>query len=279
LRPLHYVTGKGGVGKSVVAAALAFDLARRGARVLAIELDGPGGLARILAGTEVPFETFDGTAAFGEYLTRRMHLGRLARLALANPLYRAFVEAAPGLGELLVIGKVRDELVLRGHRWDAVVVDAGASGHALEHLRMPAAAARAFGSGRVHREAAANAALLRDPSTCAVHVVALPEEMPLREGAQIVGALRALELPLGAVIVNQCRPVAPPGIDDVIAVVGSPLDRVARRARSWERIQERGIAALEAEVGVRAARLPRVWTGDATALARALAAPVAEAVA
>jgi anion-transporting ArsA/GET3 family ATPase len=273
-RTLHYVTGKGGVGKSTVAAALALAIAARGDRVLAIELDGPGGLRRILEGSEVPVESFDGARAFAEYLERRMHLGRLARAVMAHPLYGAFVEAAPGLGELMVIGKVRDALVLQ-RRWDAVVVDAGSSGHALEHLRMPAAAQRTFTSGRVHREAAANAALLRDPAVCAVHVVAIPEEMPLREAAQTVAALRALELPVGAVIVNLCRPRAPAGVDDAIARLAGPLAAVARRARSWERIQEQGIAGL----GVAAARLPRIWGVSALGLARALAAPVAEACA
>jgi anion-transporting ArsA/GET3 family ATPase len=196
-------------------------------------------------------------------------------------LYAAFVEAAPGLGELMVVGKVRDALVFqRDHgrpRWDVIVVDAGASGHALEHLRMPAAAARAFPAGRVHREALANAELLRDPAVCAIHVVATPEEMPLAEATQLVGALRGLELPVGAVLINQCRPPAPPTIDAAISRVGPPIDVVARRARAWERIQERGVAALEAALGVRAARLPRIWTDDPVALARALAPAVGEA--
>jgi anion-transporting ArsA/GET3 family ATPase len=226
----------------------------------------------------VPVETFDGTRAFAEYLERRMHLGWLARAALAHPIYGAFVEAAPGLGELLVIGKVRDALLLQRGRWDLIVVDAGASGHALEHLRMPAAAQRTFASGRVHREAAANAALLRDRDVCAIHVVALPEEMPLREAAQTVEALRGLELAVGEVIVNLCRPPAPAGVDAAIARLDDPVAAVARRARAWERIQARGIAALEAQLGVTATRLPRRWTGDGLTLARALAGPVGEAL-
>ena len=183
-RRLHFVTGKGGVGKSTIAAALALTAAARGARVLAIELGEPAGLCRalhakpespgaIVVAGSVHVAYFDGAAALGEYLTRKMHLGRLLRPILAHPLYTAFVGAAPGLRELLAIGKIRDEFALQ-HRWDIVVVDAGATGHALEHLRMPAAAARAFTSGRVHREAAVNAELLRDPAQVASHVVATP---------------------------------------------------------------------------------------------------------
>jgi anion-transporting ArsA/GET3 family ATPase len=268
--PLHFVTGKGGVGKSTVAAAIAIAAARRGARVLAVELGQPGGLGRMLADEPtVKVACFEGSAALGEYLTRRVRLGPFSRVILGHSIYQAFVGAAPGLRELMAVGKIRDELILR-KRWDVVVVDAGASGHALEHLRMPAAASRAFGAGLVHREAERNADLLRDPDACAVHVVATAEEMPVREAVQLVASLRALAIPIGAIFVNQCRPVAPPGIDAVIEGLGGlsgALVRVARRARSWERIQEREIAELEADTGEPAVRLPRVWTPPAPALA------------
>ncbi|MBK9030585.1 MAG: P-loop NTPase [Myxococcales bacterium] len=300
-RSLHFVTGKGGVGKSTIAAALAMGLAARGRRVLAIELGEAGGLCRVLAtrpmapgaiapvlatpGLAVTY--IDGAAALAEYLTRRMHLGRLGRAVLAHPLYRAFVAAAPGVRELLAMGKIRDELVLQrlgdGPRWDAVVVDAGASGHALEHLRMPAAAERAFAGGRVHREAEVNAALLRDPRT-AVHVVATPEALPLAEAAQVIARLRALGLPLGAVLVNQCRPPPPPDVDAALAALAARPDdgaqalaRVGRRARSWAAVQERGVAALVTTAGVDVTRLPQRWFAEGAALAQALAPLVAEA--
>jgi anion-transporting ArsA/GET3 family ATPase len=285
---VHFITGKGGVGKSTIAAAIAILAAGRGARVLAIELGEPAGLCRTLcarprepgaivrASAGVHVASFDGAAALAEYLTRRMHLGRFARPLLAHPLYAAFVAAAPGLRELVAIGKVRDELVLQ-HRWDVVVVDAGASGHALEHLRMPAVASSAFASGRVHREAAANAELLRDPERCAIHIVATPEETPLREAAQTLRALRAYDLAIGRVIVNRCVPPAPPGVDDAIAAVRDPdVARMLRRARSWERVQEDGIAALEAELGIACVRIPKLPLVDGLAQARALAWPIAE---
>jgi len=266
--PLHFVTGKGGVGKSTVAAALAIAAARRGARVLALELGVPAGLARILATPPkgVTVACFDGVAALGEYLTRRVRLGRFARMIIEHPIYRAFVGAAPGLRELMAMGKIRDELVLQ-RRWDVVVVDAGASGHALEYLRMPAAASRTFGLGRVHREAEVNADLLRDPDLCAVHVVATAEEMPVRETVQLVASLRALAIPVGTLFVNLCRPVAPAGIDVVIEGLGGALAPILRRARAWERIQEHQVAELESDTGAPAVRLPRIWTAPAPELA------------
>jgi anion-transporting ArsA/GET3 family ATPase len=280
-RKLHFVTGKGGVGKSTVAAAIALAAAGRGARVLAIELGEPAGLCRALrakprtpgaierAGS-VHVTYFDGAAAVGEYLTKTLR--RAARPILAHPLYQAFVDAAPGLRELVAIGKVRDELILQGH-WDVVVVDAGASGHALEHLRMPASAAKTFASGRVHREASVNAELLRDPSLCAIHVVATPEEMPLAEAAQTIATLRDLDLAIGRVLVNRCVPPAPAEVDAQIAAIDDPVVRdVLRRARNWEQIQEQGIAALQARLGLVAVRLPKL-AGDP---ARGLVWPIGE---
>ncbi|MGE0397400.1 MAG: ArsA family ATPase [Kofleriaceae bacterium] len=271
---LHYVTGKGGVGKSTIAAAIAIAAASRGARVLGIELGPRGGLARALAARpEITVMQIDGAAAVGEYLTRRMHLGRFVRPILEHPLYAAFVEAAPGLRELVAIGKVRDEYVLQ-RRWDVVVVDAGASGHALEHLRMPSAAELAFRSGLVHREAARNAELLRDPSRCAIHVVAMPEEMPLAEAAQTVETLRGLELAIGRVIVNRCVPPPPRGIEVPAgdAVLAAVLGRALDRARA----QESAIATFQQRLGLPVLRAPWLPIMELSRHARLLAASIAE---
>jgi arsenite-transporting ATPase len=277
---LHIVTGKGGVGKSTFAAALAIAAARAGLRVLAIEMGGPGGLAGLLGARPVqhgvPVEAggphlayYDGEAALAEYLSRHVPLRGLLERVFAHPLYRAFVAAGPGVRELMAIGKVRDEqLGLAGGApaWDMIVLDAGASGHALQLLGMPAAAARTFRSGLTHREATKVARHLADPERTAVHVVALPEEMPLEEAAEIVARLRGdLALPLGKLVVNQCRPLAPPGAGAALAALrgnDAPACRAlavaAGRALGWLRLQEEGIAALEARVGVAASRLPRL---------------------
>ena len=107
---------------------------------------------------------------------------------------------------------------------------------------------------------------LADPKQTAVHVVALPEEMPLEEAAEIVEQMRGtLNLPLGRLVVNQCRPLAPAGVNDAIAALKASPDQnaslramelAARRSMGWIGLQEQGIAALEARLGLKAQRLP-----------------------
>lgn len=236
------------------------------ARILGGNPPHAGAIVRTAAGPAVAY--FDGEAALAEYLTR--HFGRFARSVIGHPLYSAFVGAAPGIRELMAIGKVRDEFVLQ-RRWDVVVVDAGASGHALEYVRMPSAAAATFARGRVHREAEANAALLRDRTSCAIHVVATPEQMPLREAVDTVHQLRALELATGAVFINRCLAVAPPGVDAAVTRLANPVLAAALAAAvRRQATQEREIAAVENELMVRALRIPHVHAGDELTRLRAL---------
>ena len=280
---LHVITGKGGVGKSSLTAALALQAAHRGKRVLAVELGEPSGLAGLLGvrpqrhGVPEPVQPglalayFNGEEALAEYLLRRLPFRKRIQGFFEHPLYRAFVGAGPGVAELMVIGKVRDELLglaTGKPQWDLIAVDAGASGHALQMLGMPAATATAFKGGLAHREARRVAATLADPKRTAVHVVALPERMPLVEAAETVERLCTLGLPVGRLVINQCRPPAPSGAEAAIARLaeeeGRPefarLASVARRTLGWVRAQEDGIAELEQRVALATERLPRLIT-------------------
>ncbi|MEZ4226103.1 MAG: ArsA-related P-loop ATPase [Polyangiaceae bacterium] len=294
---LIVVTGKGGVGKSTVAAALALAHAEHGLAVLGIDLDAPGGAGRALgvqlsqpgvivaAGGSLCWTYVDGVAALGEYLRRKAHLGKIANAVLGHPAFDAFVHAAPGAKELMAIGKVRDELLLQ-HRWDAVVVDAGSSGHALGYLRMPLAAARSFRRGLVHREAMRVHDLLANSAHTEVRVVTTAEEMPVREAVDTVRCLRdELGLPLAPLVVNRCISPPPGDLDAALALLsdlrmtgGNAVASAARRARGWARIQERSIARLERGTRLPLQRLPRLCC-DAIGRAelRALGARLLEA--
>jgi anion-transporting ArsA/GET3 family ATPase len=272
-RRLHFVVGKGGVGKTTVTAALARMLAESGRRTLAIEMDAGGRLPAVLeaapsvgtaspAGPNLCVASIDGRAALEEYLGLVIPVKRLLSTVFSSRIYQYFVAAAPGLKELMTVGKVWYEATRAeggGMAWDAVVVDAPATGHGLQYLRMPQAARDTFGAGLVQREATRVVELLQDARTTAVHLVTLAEDMPVTEAleahAQITGPLG---LPMGAVLVNRLhgRRFGP----ELLAKVGAAGDAaggedgallraVADRAveeTSWAGINAQHLARLRA---------------------------------
>jgi anion-transporting ArsA/GET3 family ATPase len=275
-RRLHFVVGKGGVGKTTVTAALAHMLAAGGRRTLAIEMEAGGRLPAVLGTTAavgtprqvapgLSVVSIDGRAALEEYLGLVIPVKRLLSTVFSSRIYQYFVAAAPGLKELMTVGKVWYEATRAdGPRpvWDAVVVDAPATGHGLQYLRMPQAARDTFGAGLVQREAARVVSLLQDARTTAVHLVTLAEDMPVTEAleahAQIAGPLG---LPVGAVIVNRVhrRRFAA----DLLATLeraagaGAASDRACLRAvhgraveeTSWSDINAHHLERLRAALG------------------------------
>lgn len=196
---LAILSGKGGVGKSVVGAALALAAAERGRRTLLVEVDAPLEAARYLGAppagsreTEVRKNLFtvslDPAEVMEEYVRTTVKVELLARKILASPIYERFFAAAPGLRELMVLGKI---MVLeeardgwsKKPRWDFIVVDAPATGHGLAFLRVPLAASNAVPVGPVGTNARRILAMLRDPARAALVIVAIPEEMAVVEAA------------------------------------------------------------------------------------------------
>ena len=216
---LVILSGKGGVGKSVVGAALALAGVRRGKRVLLVEIDAPVEAARLLgkapAGrreTELLPGLFsvnlDPGMVMDEYVRHVVKVERLAHRILESPVYRRFFSAAPGLRELMVLGKImvleeaRDRWSRRP-RYDLVVLDAPATGHGLSFLKVPVAASEAIPVGPVGRNARRILALLRDAARTTLVIVAVPEEMAIVE-AQWFHRLAVDEIGLSpaAVILN-----------------------------------------------------------------------------
>jgi anion-transporting ArsA/GET3 family ATPase len=220
-RRLIVLTGKGGVGKSVVGAALALAARERGKRVLLVEVASPVGAARMLGAAASKGETavlpglstvnLDPATVMDEYVRRVVPVERLARKVLDSPIYRRFFAAAPGLKELMVLGKV---MVLEEARtglprrpaWDLIVLDAPATGHGLAFLKVPLAASRAIPAGPVGHNARRVLRLLRDGKRTALLVVAIPEEMAVVEALDFHRLAREeLEVAPAATILNACH--------------------------------------------------------------------------
>jgi anion-transporting ArsA/GET3 family ATPase len=193
---LVVVTGKGGVGKTTVAAALGLLAARRGRRTVVCEVAQQERLAGLFGAHGVGHDepelapglfavSVEPERAMHEWLRYQLHSGALAGLLGHSRLFHYLTAAAPGVTELVTMGKVWDlaqpQRRTRGGRFDTVIMDAPATGHALALLRAPRTYANVARVGPIARQATRIDAFLRDRSTTAVLSVALPEEMPVNE--------------------------------------------------------------------------------------------------
>jgi anion-transporting ArsA/GET3 family ATPase len=292
-RRLLVVVGKGGVGKTTVACALALEAAQRGKHVLLCEVDGVARAPQLLQaepgplGHAVPTEAgpwlmaIDGTAALSEYLGMIVPVKRLLQAVFKSQLYQYFVAAAPGLKELMTIGKIwyeAERVAERGggQRWDHVIVDAPATGHGLQYLRMPAAARDTFEIGLVHREAQRIVDLLTDPVRTAVNLVTTAEEMPVNETVTMYRALRDdLAMPTGCLFINRMHRGGLGAADAAKLEQAAKtqrdrkarqvLEAVAARARAeigWAELNARHRARLIAEVPLPAIDLPFLFSEE-----------------
>ncbi len=220
-RRLLFFTGKGGVGKSTVTAATALLAAERGKRVLLVEVDAKGNLTALFEHAPVgfdPVEVYPGVhamqmrteASLREYLKLNLKVPVLGRLGPMANMLEFVATAAPGVKEILTVGKVcwevRESLEGRAD-WDLVVVDAAATGHVLAQLDSPRAIRELVQVGPVRAQTDWMVDLLADPAITALNVVTAPEEMPVNETIDLVTAARAdIDVPLGSVVVNRVLP-------------------------------------------------------------------------
>lgn len=213
---LLFVTGKGGVGRSTIAASLATLAASMGQRTLACELDSRGDMAELFecrASTFTPnlvepnlwSMTMDTEAALAEYLRLQLRLPVVGRFGPLARMLDFVATAAPGVREILTVGKIAWEV--REAHYDLVVVDAVASGHILSQLGAPAAINRLIQSGLVRQQTGWVADLLADSATTGVVVVTTAEEMPVSETIALVDQVKTqTDASVAAVVVNRVLP-------------------------------------------------------------------------
>jgi anion-transporting ArsA/GET3 family ATPase len=221
-RRLVVLSGKGGVGKSAVGLALGLAARERGKRVLLAEIDSPQLDTGPFGGAPVGHDetelrpglsaiNLDPARVMDEYVQSVVRVGALSRRILESPVYRRFFAAAPGLPDLMVLGKLmalegRREGLSRRPRYDLIVLDAPATGHGLSLLRVPHAASAAIPVGPVGRAARRIQALLRDPERTALAIVAVPEELAVVEAFELYRtATDELGIRTAALILNRCH--------------------------------------------------------------------------
>jgi anion-transporting ArsA/GET3 family ATPase len=264
-RDLVVVTGKGGVGKSTVAAALGLLAARRGLRAVVAEVGGRTDAARLLRGSGVDHVSITPQKAIEEYLHDQLPSGTLAELLASSGMFTSFVTATPGMAELLSVGKVW-ELAQAERRspgeqpYDLVVLDAPASGHGLALLAAPRTFAEAARVGPIHRQAGIIDATLSDPARTAVVAVAIPEEMPVNETLELGAALaQRTGRGLDAVVANGV--LADPFTREEAAALeadGSDAARAALWLHHRARAQANQLRRLRAGLEAPPVRLPYV---------------------
>jgi anion-transporting ArsA/GET3 family ATPase len=251
-KPLIVVTGKGGVGKSTVAAALGVAAAAQGLRTIIAEVAARDDISRALAagagagadgflertlGERLHHISIDPESALEEYLRDQLPRG-VAELLGSSRMFAYLAAATPGLRELLTIGKVwelaqPDRRTPGAHPYDLVILDAPATGHGVAILTAPGTFAGAARMGPVARQGGIIHGMLADPQRTAIVAVARPEEMPVNETLGLQEALAAeLGQRFAGVVVNGVLPRRFTGLEAAALTRAQPGSRAVRAARA-----------------------------------------------
>ena len=248
------ITGKGGVGKTTVTAALGARLAARGRQVLLLEVDPRENLHQLLgirpsgghilkAGPRLHLQHLDPRGVLDDLVRDKLKVGALVRRVLSSPIHQQFTEGAPGLKETAVFGRALrlvDGFTPRGVPTpDVVLLDAPATGHGISWLTAPQLIAEVIETGPVGHMAAQIAAFMADSERFGVVVVATAEEMPIQESLELLAGLRdRVGRDAEGVVVNALYPQAPGDLDAADAAAALWLKRRLLNERELGRLRE-----------------------------------------
>jgi anion-transporting ArsA/GET3 family ATPase len=215
-RKLVFVTGKGGVGKTTIAAALAWLAAERGKKTLVCDIDAKGDLASYYETGPTSFDerevaphlwamSMDTEASLKQYLSLQLKIPLVSRVGPLAKMFDFVASAAPGVKEIVTVGKLCWEV--RERHYDFIVVDASASGHIVSQLAAPQAINQLVQVGLVRQQTGWMLDILGHPHLTGVVVVATPAEMPVSETLELTDRLRdETNVDLAAVVVNRVLP-------------------------------------------------------------------------
>jgi anion-transporting ArsA/GET3 family ATPase len=233
---LIFVTGKGGVGKSVCAAAIAWKLSRQGAKVCLFELGNQSfyesffetrgiGYEPVEVLPDVHISLLTAESALREYVTSFLKVPKLYDIFFQNKVMKAFLNAAPALSELSILGKLTSEI--RGifeAEYDVFIVDGYSTGHAMALFHAPAGLTEAFHSGPLADQSRDIDRILKNPELTHYVMVSLPEEMPVTESEELYAKLKTEFNADVTLICNQLvsPPVSRPERDELKKIAHDP---------------------------------------------------------
>ncbi|MBI4728648.1 MAG: ArsA family ATPase [Acidobacteria bacterium] len=255
------VSGKGGVGKTTVAAALALASSRSGKRTLLMEVEGRQGIAPVFGHHAIGYQehrlapnllgvSVEPDDALVDYLQLFYGIRRIGRVLAGTKAIEFATNTAPGLRDILLIGKAKEAERRReegAYTFDHIVIDAPPTGRLPRFLGAPRAIADLVSGGPIRQQAQGVLDMVHDPKRLQVVLVAQPEDMPVRETEEAAENLRKMEIALGPVVVNGIWPEAPDLGGDPASALGSAAARLG--------LGEEAIARLSAVAAAHARRV------------------------